>query len=148
MSNTYIKLSTKEYPRHIGDIEADPAGMADYAEVVWVEPPQIDRSKQRLSPGEPTLVDGQWLTNWVVSDIPAEQLAKKIRSERNRLLAATDWTQLSDAPDDKAAWAAYRQGLRDISKQATFPSSVTWPEAPGVIQTQEDPSKLFTGFRR
>jgi hypothetical protein len=29
--SSYIKLSTKEFPRRIGDIGIDPAGIADYA---------------------------------------------------------------------------------------------------------------------
>ena len=31
------------------------------------------------------------------------------------------------APVDKAAWAAYRQELRDITAQAGFPWNVQWP---------------------
>lgn len=50
-----------------------------------------------------------------------------IRAERNRRLADCDWTQLSDAPIDAAAWAAYRQALRDITGQAGFPWAVAWP---------------------
>ena len=131
-SDTYIKLSTKEYPRFAGDIEADPAGMADYAEVVWTDPPQFDRAKQRLSRGTPTLVDGEYVTNWVVTDIPAAELGKKIRDERNKKLAESDWTQLADSPVNKADWAAYRQALRDVPEQTSFPSTVVWPKVPGV----------------
>jgi hypothetical protein len=53
-----------------------------------------------------------------------------IRAQRNRLLAACDWTQLPDAQCDQTAWAAYRQALRDIPQQDGFPASVAWPEAP------------------
>lgn len=56
--------------------------------------------------------------------------AEQIRAERNRLLAASDWTQVADAPVDQAAWTAYRQALRDISGQAGFPENVNWPAAP------------------
>ena len=37
---------------------------------------------------------------------------------------------LSDATADKAAWATYRQALRDITAQAGFPWTITWPDAP------------------
>ena len=57
-------------------------------------------------------------------------LAAKARDERNDLLAASDWTQVADAPVDQAAWATYRQALRDITAQAGFPEQINWPEAP------------------
>jgi hypothetical protein len=52
------------------------------------------------------------------------------RKRRNKLLTASDWTQVADAPVDKAAWATYRQELRDISAQAGFPATVVWPTQP------------------
>lgn len=60
----------------------------------------------------------------------AVSAAASVRSVRNRRLAESDWTQVSDAPVDKAAWAAYRQELRDITAQAGFPHSVVWPTKP------------------
>jgi hypothetical protein len=54
----------------------------------------------------------------------------EVRTERNKLLSESDWTQLSDAPVDKAAWATYRQALRDVPNQTGFPSEITWPDAP------------------
>ena len=51
-------------------------------------------------------------------------------TDRNQRLSDCDWTQLADAPVDRAAWAAYRQALRDISKQSGFPWQVVWPEQP------------------
>jgi hypothetical protein len=59
-----------------------------------------------------------------------EAAAQAIRYNRDRLLAASDWTQVSDAPVDQAAWATYRQALRDIPQQAGFPENITWPEMP------------------
>jgi hypothetical protein len=52
------------------------------------------------------------------------------RKRRNKLLSASDWTQVADAPVDKAAWATYRQALRDISAQEGFPATVVWPTQP------------------
>lgn len=60
----------------------------------------------------------------------AEKKSAQARSERDRLLSASDWTQVADAPVDQAAWAAYRQSLRDVPQQAGFPSNVTWPSKP------------------
>jgi len=59
-----------------------------------------------------------------------EQLAAQIRAERDRLLADSDWTQVPDAPVDQAAWATYRQALRDVPEQAGFPEDVVWPSKP------------------
>ena len=59
-----------------------------------------------------------------------EQLAAQVRGERDRLLADSDWTQVPDAPVDQAAWATYRQALRDVPQQDGFPEEVTWPSKP------------------
>lgn len=70
----YIKLSTGEYPRHIGDIELDPAGMADYARVEWADPPSIDPATQRCAEGAPVLTENGWKMTWVTRDATPEEL--------------------------------------------------------------------------
>jgi hypothetical protein len=67
---------------------------------------------------------------FTVEAIPDEEKAGQVRAERNSKLAASDWTQLADSTADKAAWAAYRQALRDITAQAGFPWTVDWPAQP------------------
>jgi len=59
----------------------------------------------------------------------AEQ-AKNVRNSRTELLKNSDWTQIADSTADKAAWAAHRQALRDVTAQAGFPWTVEWPEQP------------------
>ncbi len=59
----------------------------------------------------------------------AEQ-AKSVRTQRGEKLKDSDWTQVADAPVDKAAWAAYRQVLRDVTAQSGFPWNIDWPVAP------------------
>ncbi|HEY7821808.1 MAG TPA: phage tail assembly chaperone, partial [Acidimicrobiia bacterium] len=54
----------------------------------------------------------------------------RVRAERDRLLAGSDWTQVADAPVDAAAWAVYRQTLRDIPQDFNSPDDVVWPEVP------------------
>lgn len=56
--------------------------------------------------------------------------SEQLRAKRNQLLAISDWTQVADAPVDQAAWAAYRQSLRDLTDQAGFPTNIVWPVAP------------------
>ena len=53
---------------------------------------------------------------------------ERVRQERDRLLAASDWMMLPDAPVDATAAQAYRQALRDLPEQSGFPDAVTWPE--------------------
>lgn len=53
-----------------------------------------------------------------------------MRETRNRLLAESDWAQLSDAPVGSLDWQIYRQNLRDVPSQAGFPWQVEWPIEP------------------
>ena len=59
-----------------------------------------------------------------------QKLADVVRSDRDLLLAASDWTQVADAPVDQAAWAEYRHALRDVPEQEGFPENVVWPTKP------------------
>ena len=53
-----------------------------------------------------------------------------VRSQRDALLSASDWTQLPDVPlATKETWAIYRQALRDITEQ-TDPFNINWPVRP------------------
>jgi hypothetical protein len=55
-----------------------------------------------------------------------------LRAERNTRLSACDWTQVADAPVDQAAWAVYRQTLRDYPETVVDPANPpAWPIAPG-----------------
>lgn len=60
-----------------------------------------------------------------------------VRSRRNQLLRATDYTQTDDSPlsaDARQAVAIYRQVLRDIPQDGLDPFSVVWPELPDVLK--------------
>ena len=93
-------------------------------------------------------IDGKWYTKYVLGPIftdgettaaeqeaaykaikDAEQ-ASAVRQSRSDKLADCDWTQVADAPVDKAVWATYRQALRDIPAQSGFPWTIVWPESP------------------
>jgi len=63
-------------------------------------------------------------------DVQTERAWAAVRADRDRLLAESDWTQVADAPVDAAAWAVYRQTLRDIPQDYPTPDAVVWPEAP------------------
>ena len=93
---------------------------------------------EKLVPCDPYIENGQvYAVRVEVRDAEelasdAQAAAAKARARRNQLLRDSDWTQVADAPVDQAAWAAYRQALRDITVQAGFPNEITWPEAPAV----------------
>lgn len=95
-----------------------------------------------------TLIDGQATGEQVIGaddNFPAllnspslspEELAEKNLVQRGELLFQSDWTQLPDAPlsvEVKGAWMVYRQALRDITEQPTFPYDIDWPIAPDAI---------------
>ena len=65
-----------------------------------------------------------------VSSILGLEKEKVVRTYRDYILTASDWTQVADAPVDTTAWATYRQALRDIPAQSGFPDNITWPQEP------------------
>lgn len=78
----------------------------------------------------------QWINGQVVCEAPAVDLTEQfnaLREERNRRLSVCDWTQLADAPlttEQKAAWSAYRQALRDLPENTVDPANPVWPISP------------------
>ena len=91
-------------------------------------------------------IDGKWYTKYILGPVftgdtaaadeaaykamkDAEQ-ATNVRNQRTEKLADCDWTQLADSTADKAAWATYRQALRDIPLQTGFPWVIDWPTQP------------------
>ena len=62
-----------------------------------------------------------------------ELATANMRHRRDAMLTASDWTQLPDAPlteEQRAAWATYRQALRDAP--ATWTPGPEWdaPDPP------------------
>jgi len=100
-------------------------------------------------------IDGKWYTKYIAGPVftdrpatdtePAQtaaeqeaayktikdtEQAKSVREDRTKRLSDSDWTQLADSAADKAAWATYRQALRNIPTQAGFPWTIDWPTQP------------------
>lgn len=67
------------------------------------------------------------LESWIAEE---DSCWANLRRERDSFLSECDWTQMPDAPVDKAAWAEYRQKLRDLPQNTTDPTNVDWPEKP------------------
>jgi hypothetical protein len=143
--------SVKQYPYSAGDLKranpqtSFPSQISDESlleygvhRVFFATQPELTAT-QVLVEGKPifSTEDQRWTQTFTVRDMTTEEVqqrdagqAVQVRSERNALLAASDWTQLSDAPVDQAAWATYRQALRDVTSQEGFPWTITWPEMP------------------
>jgi hypothetical protein len=99
--------------------------------------PTVTRYQTAYKDGTEQDSKGNWVWKWSISEMDDEAKAAKdaaqataVRADRDRRLADSDWTQVADAPVNQAAWATYRQGLRDVPAQAGFPHEITWPEKP------------------
>lgn len=119
------------------DLTSDSSLPDGYVYVHSIQTPDFDPKTQKIVGFDPVLIDGRWQSGYsVVALDDAEVRARQkqemsmVRAERNQKLANCDWTQLPDASVDQAAWAQYRQALRDITAQPGFPESVCWPVAP------------------
>ena len=97
--------------------------------------PAIAEEMHLLEAGQEVVCEGWSFDGETFSPPPdvvvdPSALAAAARARRDSLLAASDWSQLPDAPADNAAWASYRQALRDVPDQPGFPADIAWPEAP------------------
>ena len=141
--------AVKQYPYGLGQLKAAnpltsfPAQANDemlasfgVERVFFATPPELTNT-QVLVEGTPVIADNRWTQVWTVRDMTTDEVtsrnegqAASVRTDRNDKLSASDWTQVADAPVDKAAWATYRQALRDVTQQSGFPWTITWPTQP------------------
>lgn len=107
--------------------------------VTFNDPPEIDNRTQTMQQeSEPSLVDGVWTIDWVVTGKTEEEIqaydddiAASNRLIRNSLLAETDWSAMSDVTMTDAQ-RVYRQALRDITTHSNWPNleEADWPTKP------------------
>ena len=130
-----------QYPYTVGDLRRDnpntsfpknvpEAAMASYGmfPVGYQAAPEYDPMTHRLQHSSvPVLVDGKWVLTKTVVALTPEQITdrdaangKEVRTQRDKLIADTDWMALSDNTLTDA-WATYRQALRDITDHVLFP---------------------------
>ena len=95
--------------------------------LIQTELPQSKLALSMLVNGE--LVFGEEITE-TEPPLDDQSTILLLREKRNTMLAESDWTQVADAPVDQAAWAVYRQQLRDLPDQPGFPQDVAWPTKP------------------
>jgi hypothetical protein len=99
------------------------------------EPHRETRVKQAddLEPSDVAVGDtyetGRWVIGYTAANRPQDEAEQAVRNKRDQLLAETDWMALSDVTMS-SGMQSYRQALRDITGQAGFPYSVTWPTKP------------------
>ena len=149
----YVKTQNNEivtYPYSVEQFRTDNPNTSFPAEVsddllaehdvypVGYQPaPAYDPATQRMViSSQPSLIDGSWVLTKSIENKTAEQITaytaskeSEVRTQRNALLAETDWCALSDVTMS-ADMTTYRQALRDVPQQAGFPHSVTWPTKP------------------
>ena len=99
-------------------------------------------------------IDGKWFTKFVAGPVFTDttdgegkvtkaadneaaykaridaNVAESVRTERNKKLSDTDWTQLADSNANATTWGTYRQALRDLPTAEGFPHNITWPTEP------------------
>jgi Phage tail assembly chaperone protein len=142
----YVKVKNQEivkFPYSMADLsmenpqvsfpkEVDDETLASYGvfKVKLTPTPAYDNMTEIANQVNPIPVNGEWVQQWEVVKVPVDAAAATVRSYRDKLLTESDWTQLRDVSINDAAWVAYRQELRDISSQPTFPYGIVWPVAP------------------
>jgi hypothetical protein len=155
LDHEWIKWVAVTYGKSVGPLSPEAIEMFDSDPIF--EGPQATGGtvyQYSMRQGVEQQSDGKWYTKYVLGPIftdttdaegnvvtaaeqeaaykamkDAEQ-AERVRADRNKRLADCDWTQLADSPVDKAAWATYRQALRDVPAQAGFPWTINWPTQP------------------
>jgi hypothetical protein len=91
----------------------------------------FDGSSYTVDPQPPRLVS-QLLRELAARPAPEDRMAY-LRHVRDLLMGLTDWTQAADSPltdSQRAAWAAYRQALRDLPSVYSGEGPIPWPVAP------------------
>jgi len=131
----------EQFPYTLGDLRRDnpqtsfpkqiPSAIFEsYGVYSVTEPdrPSYDHLVQSLVRGTPVYSDS-WNVSYTAENLPQDQAEANVRNSRDRRLAATDWMALSDVTMP-IEMGAYRQSLRDVTVQAGFPYSITWPTKP------------------
>lgn len=116
--------------------------LGDIRKVIWNEDRMVfgewdEETKKHFGVTEVNIPEPE-VPPYVPTD---EELADRIRRERDEKLEETDFFVMPDYPSDPKDLEevkTYRQALRDITKQSSFPKEVTWPELPSVFKKDTD----------
>lgn len=116
--------------------------LGDIRKVIWNEDHMVfgewdEETKKHFGVTEVNIPEPE-VPPYVPTD---EELADRIRRDRDEKLEETDFFVMPDYPSDPKDLEevkTYRQALRDITKQSGFPKDVTWPELPSVFKKDTD----------
>ena len=116
--------------------------LGDIRKVIWNEDRMVfgewdEETKKHFGVTEVNIPEPE-VPPYVPTD---EELADRIRRDRDEKLEETDFFVMPDYPSDPKDLEEvkiYRQALRDITKQSGFPKEVTWPELPSVFDKDTD----------
>lgn len=135
----------KDYPNVSMPKNLDESVLAqfDVFKISYEPRPVISESTQKITQKtNPELVEGVWTLGWDVIEKTelekTEYLASieiEVRRNRNMLLNQSDWIVTFHTEKGTAIpqeWLDYRQSLRDITLQETFPINIIWPQAPAI----------------
>ena len=116
--------------------------LSDIRKVIWNEDRMVfgewdEETKKHFGVTEVNIPEPE-VPPYVPTD---EELAERIRRDRDEKLEETDFFVMPDYPSDPKDLEevkTYRQALRDITKQSGFPKDVAWPELPSVFDKDTD----------
>lgn len=125
------------FPSDLTEDDTLPFGYSPYE---FADKPELG-TFEVAEEASPIRVEGGWAQLWTVREMTDNEKSSvisgewfSVRSSRNSKLADCDWTQLPDAPltnVQTAAWATYRQALRNVTDQAD-PFNIVWPASPSA----------------
>ena len=130
-TTTVVRVANTSLPKVLSDELLDSLG---YARVKATLAP-TELHGRAVTKGGITEVNGVYTQEWAVDDSNLNVMAG-LRQGRNDLLTRCDYTQATDTTQtvtDKAAWATYRQELRDLPANTPDPENIVWPNSPSSI---------------
>lgn len=101
-------------------------GVSADAEFSW------DGRSHSVTPKPPRLVS-QLIRELAARPAPEGDRLAYLRHVRDLLMGLTDYTQAADSPlteTQQAAWATYRQSLRDLPSVYSGEGPIPWPQEP------------------
>ena len=118
----------------LSDAELATYGFLPYSETI----PEFNTATQKLVTDPVEILADRVNQTYTVVALSQEELDaivatkwQNVRSTRNTLLTATDWTQLLDSPitpEKQTEYTTYRQTLRDIPQSFADPDLVVYPD--------------------
>lgn len=136
-------LHTKSCPIPMsGEVDVEPeVYIANPVAPQVMPPPEYDPWTQRLELEDVTSPHQTEINHIVIDMTEAEQKAfyehmvMSLRAERNARLLESDFFNFPDAcVGNVQDWLDYRQALRDLPTDPSWPKNVLWPTRPDVVK--------------